>query len=138
VAILLGAELAVEGAVHIAQRAGLSQYVIGATVIAVGTTLPDKAISLVGGLRGRGGIVTANATGSNIFLLTLVLGLSAVVGGMGLRVSSGVTHVELPLLLAVTLLVALLFRRQALHRRAGASLLAIYVAYVGYVLLRGA
>lgn len=135
--ILVGAELAVEGAVHIAHRIGLSEYVIGATVVAIGTTLPDKAISLIGGLRGQGGVVTANATGSNIFLLTLVLGISAFFSSSGLGVASSVTHVEIPILLAVTALVALLFQRQTLHRRAGTGLLALYCGYLAYVLARG-
>jgi Ca2+/Na+ antiporter len=137
VVISLGAELVVQGAVHIAHRIGLSEYVIGATVVAVGTTLPDKAISLIGGLRGRGGIVTANATGSNIFLLTLVLGTAALFGGSGLTVTPSVAHVEVPILVVVTALVALLFQRQSLHRGAGIGLLAVYFGYIGYVFAHG-
>jgi len=133
-----GAELIVQGAVHIAGRINLSEYAIGATVIAIGTTLPDKAISLIGGLRGQGGVVTANATGSNIFLLTLVLGVAALPGGAGLAVAPTVAHVDMPLLLAATLLVALLFQQPSLHRRTGVALLFLYVAYVVYALLRGA
>src|SRR5439155_12000409 len=105
-----GAALVVQGAAHLAERIGLSEYAIGATVVAIGTTLPDKAISLIGGLRGQGGVVTANATGSNIFLLSLVLGLAALPGGAGLAVPPTVAHVDMPLLLAVTVLITLLFR----------------------------
>jgi cation:H+ antiporter len=132
-----GAELVVQGAAHIAERIGLSEYAIGATVIAIGTTLPDKAISVIGGLRGQGGMVTANATGSNIFLLSLVLGLAALPGGVGLAVPPTVAHVDVPLLLAVTLLITLLFRRPSLHRRSGVVLLILYVAYVVYALVQG-
>jgi len=138
VVISLGAALVVQGAVHIAQRIGLSEYAIGATVVAIATTLPDKAISLIGGLRGQGGVVTANATGSNIFLLTLVLGLAALPGGTGLVVAPTVAHVDVPLLLAVTLLVTLLFRQPSLHRWTGVALLILYVAYIVYALVRGA
>ena len=132
-----GAELVVQGAAHIAERIGLSEYAVGATVVAIGTTLPDKAISLIGGLRGQGGVVTANATGSNIFLLSLVLGLAALPGGAGLAVPPSVAHVDVPLLLAMTLLITLLFRRPSLHRRIGAVLLILYVAYVVYALVQG-
>jgi hypothetical protein len=132
-----GAELVVQGAAHIAERIGLSEYAIGATVVAIGTTLPDKAISLIGGWRGQGGVVTANATGSNIFLLSLVLGLAALPGGAGLAVPPTVAHVDVPLLLAMTLLITLLFRRPSLHRRAGVGLLILYVAYVVYALVQG-
>ncbi len=138
VVISVGAELIVQGSVHIAQRIGLSEYAIGATVVSVGTTLPDKAISLIGGLRGQGGVVTANATGSNIFLLTLVLGLAALSGGAGLAVAPTVAHVDVPLLLAATLLVTLLFRQRSLHRRTGVALLILYVTYIVYALVRGA
>ena len=137
VVISAAAELVVQGAAHIAERIGLSEYAIGATVVAIGTTLPDKAISLIGGWRGQGGVVTANATGSNIFLLSLVLGLAALPGGAGLAVPPTVAHVDVPLLLAMTLLITLLFRRPSLHRRTGVGLLILYVAYVVYALVQG-
>jgi Ca2+/Na+ antiporter len=137
VVILVGAELVVEGGVHIAHRIGLSEFVIGATIVAIGTTLPDKAISLVGGLRGQGGVVTANATGSNIFLLSLVLGISTLFSSSGIRVASEVSHVQVPILLGVTVLVVALFQRRTLHRAAGVGLLALYGAYIVYVVVRG-
>lgn len=137
VAIAAGAELIVLGAVEIAGRLGLSDYAIGATVVAIGTTLPDKAISLVGGWRGQGGVVTANATGSNIFVLTLVLGLAALASGSGLAVAQGVVRVDLPLLVAASVLVVLLFSRPSLHRGTGSLLLVLYVAYLVYALARG-
>lgn len=137
VAIAAGAELIVLGAVEIAGRLGLSDYAIGATVVAFGTTLPDKAISLVGGWRGQGGVVTANATGSNIFVLTLVLGLAALASGSGLAVAQGVVRVDLPLLVAASVLVVLLFRRPSLHRGTGGLLLALYLAYLVFALARG-
>ena len=139
-AIVLGiaAELVVQGAVAMAQQLGLSDYAIGATVVAVGTTLPDKAISFVAGRRGQGGVVTANATGSNIFVLTIILGLAALASGSGLVVAPEVARVDLPLLVAASVLVVLLFRRPALGRGTGWTLLALYVAYISYALIRGA
>ncbi len=137
ITISVGAELVVQGAIYVAQYIGLSEYVIGATVVAVGTTLPDKAISLIGGLRGQGGIVTANATGSNIFLLTLVLGLAALTSGSGLSVAPSVSRVDTPILLAVSVLIVLLFQKRTLHRRSGLALLAIYIGYIAYQLVSG-
>jgi cation:H+ antiporter len=137
VVIALGAELVVQGAVVIAQQAGLSEYAIGATVVAVGTTLPDKAISFVAGRRGQGGVVTANATGSNIFVLTLVLGLAALFSGSGLTIAPEIARVDTPLLVAASVLVVGLFRRPALGRGTGLLLLALYLAYIVYALLRG-
>ena len=138
VVLSLGAELVVQGAVAIAQQLGFSEYAIGATVVAVGTTLPDKAISFVAGRRGQSGVVTANATGSNIFVLTLVLGLAALFSGAGLSISPDVARVDLPLLIAASILVVLLFHRPSLHRGTGVALLSIYAAYLAYALLRGA
>jgi cation:H+ antiporter len=82
-------------------------------------------------------VVTANATGSNIFLLSLVLGLAALPSGGGLAVPPTVAHVDVPLLLAMTLLITLLFQRPSLHRRVGVVLLVLYVAYVVYALVQG-
>jgi cation:H+ antiporter len=135
--ISAAAEAIVLGAVHIADEAGLSEYAIGATVVAIGTTLPDKAISLVGGIRGQGGVVTANALGSNIFLLTLVLGVAALSTSSGLAVPHNVTRVDIPLLLAATVLVAALFHRRNLHWRTGLALLSLYASYIAFALIRG-
>jgi Ca2+/Na+ antiporter len=136
-AVICGAaEAVVLGAVHIAHVVGLSDYAIGATVVAVGTTLPDKAISFLGGRRGQSGVVTANATGSNIFLLTLVLGLVALSSGSGLRLSHAVATVDVPLLVAASAAVAALFFRRSLHWRTGTALLTLYVGYVAFVLVR--
>lgn len=137
VIISAAAEAIVLGAADIAHQLGLSEYAIGATVVAIGTTLPDKAISFVGGRRGQSGVVTSNAVGSNIFVLTLVLGLAALSSSSGVAVSHTVTRVDLPLLLAATALVVALFHRSSLHRRTGAVLLVLYVGYITYALVRG-
>lgn len=137
-AVISGAaEAIVLGAAHIADVAGLSDYAIGATVVAIATTLPDKAISFVGGRRGQSGVVTANALGSNIFILTLVLGLAALSTSSGVSVAHSVTRVDLPLLLAASVLVVVLFHRPSLHWRTGLALLALYVAYIAFALIRG-
>jgi Ca2+/Na+ antiporter len=133
--ISAAAEAIVEGAVHIADQAGLSEYAIGATVVAIGTTLPDKAISFVGGRREQPGIVTSNAVGSNIFLLTLVLGLAAL--SSGVAVAHNITRVDLPLLLATSVLVVALFYRPSLHWRTGLALLTLYAGYITFALVRG-
>ena len=137
VVLAAGADLVVSGAVALAERVGLSDYAIGATIVAVGTTLPDKAVSWTGGRRGHGGVVTANAAGSNIFVLTLILGVAALTSPTVLTVAPAILRVDLPLLLLATLLVALLFRRPSLHRGTGALLLTLYAAYLAFALVRG-
>jgi len=106
-------------------------------VVAIGTTLPDKAISFVGGMRGQGGVVTSNALGSNIFILKLVLGLAALSSSSGVAVAHGVTRVDLPLLLAASVLVVALFHRRSLHWRTGLALLTLYAGYITFALVRG-
>ena len=128
--ISLGAWLVVEPAVYGARALGLSETVIGLTVVAIGTTLPDKAISLVGGLKEQGGLVVANAVGSNIFVLTLILGLAALAAPV---VADGQTvRFDIPVLLGSTLLLSLLFWRQRLHWRTGLLLLLLYAGYLAY------
>ena len=137
VVLAAGADLVVSGGVALAERVGLSDYAIGATIVAVGTTLPDKAISWKGGRLGHGGVVTANAAGSNIFVLPLSLGVAALTAPPVLTVAPAILRVDLPLLLLATLLVALLFRRPSLHRGTGALLLTLYAAYLAFALVRG-
>lgn len=126
--VALGAVLVVEPAVYFAHLLGLSQAVIGLTIVAVGTTLPDKAISLTGGLKARGGIVVANAVGSNIFVLTLVLGVSAIAASV--VADTQTLRFDVPVMLVCALLLCLLVFRGRLHWRTGVALLALYVCYL--------
>lgn len=128
--ISLGAWLVVEPAVYFAHALGLSETIIGLTVVAIGTTLPDKAISLASGLKNQGGLVVANAVGSNIFLLTLTLGLSAFVAPV--VADAQTLRFDIPVMLGSALLLCLLVFRERLHWRIGLGLLALYVAYVAY------
>ncbi|HEY7127962.1 MAG TPA: hypothetical protein VH540_28800 [Ktedonobacterales bacterium] len=128
VLVSLGAWLVVEPAVYAARALGLSETVIGLTIVAIGTTLPDKAISLMGGLKQQGGLVAANAVGSNIFLLTLVLGLAAFAGPLA---ASGKTlSFDVPAMLASAALLCLLLFRRQLHWRIGLFLLLLYAGYL--------
>jgi K+-dependent Na+/Ca+ exchanger-like protein len=126
--VALGAVLVVEPAVYFAHLLGLSEAVIGLTIVAVGTTLPDKAISLAGGLKARGGIVVANAVGSNIFVLTLVLGVSAIAAPV--VADTQTLRFDVPVMFACALLLCLLVFRGRLHWRTGIALLTLYVGYL--------
>lgn len=128
--VSLGAWLVVEPAVYFARALGLSETVIGLTLVALGTTLPDKAISLAGGIKQRGGLVVANTVGSNLFLLTLVTGLAALAGPV---ITDGPTlSFDVPVMLGSTLLFCLLLLRQNLHWRTGLLLLLLYAGYLVY------
>ncbi len=128
--VSLGAWLVVAPAVYFAHALGLSETIIGLTIVAIGTTLPDKAISLVGGFKSQGGLVVANAVGSNIFLLTLTLGLAALAAPV--TEDTQTLRFDVPVMLGSALLLSLLLLRQRLHWRAGLLLLALYIGYLAY------
>jgi K+-dependent Na+/Ca+ exchanger-like protein len=128
--VSLGAWLVVEPAVYFAHALGLSETIIGLTIVAIGTTLPDKAISLAGGLKQQGGLVVANAVGSNIFLLTLTLGLAAFAAPV--VADAQTLRFDVPVMIGSALVLWLLLLRQRLHWRAGLLLLLLYVGYLAY------
>jgi K+-dependent Na+/Ca+ exchanger-like protein len=128
--VSLGAWLVVEPAVYFARALGLSETIIGLTIVAIGTTLPDKAISLAGGLKQQGGLVVANAVGSNIFLLTLTLGLAALAAPV--VADAQTLRFDVPVMIGSALLLWLLLLRQRLHWRAGLLLLLLYAGYLAY------
>lgn len=126
--VTFGAVLMIEPAVYFAHLLGVPEAVVGLTLVAVGTTLPDKAISLAGGLKARGGIVVANAVGSNLFVLTLVLGLSAI--AMPVVADVQTLRFDVPIMVASALLLCLLVFWGRLHWRTGVVLLALYAGYL--------
>ncbi|HEY8475531.1 MAG TPA: sodium:calcium antiporter [Chloroflexota bacterium] len=128
--LIAGAELVIHGATSFARTVGVPEVVIGLTLVSVGTTLPDKVVSVVGARRGQGGIVVANAAGSNICNLLLVLGLAALV--QPLTVDEAVRSFDLPVLVGLATLVTLLALRTRLGRAEGALLLAVYAGYLAY------
>jgi K+-dependent Na+/Ca+ exchanger-like protein len=128
--VSLGAWLVVEPAVYFAHALGLPETVIGLTIVAIGTTLPDKAISLAGGLKQQSGIVVANAVGSNIFLLTLTLGLAAFAAPV--TADAQTLRFDVPVMIGCACLLWLLLLRQRLHWRVGLLLLLLYAGYLAY------
>jgi len=128
--IILGAEAVIRSAVYFAELLHVSEFVIGLTLVAVGTTLPDNVIAIAGALKGRSGIVTANAIGSNICNLLLPLGIAALV--CPLPVDAVTLAFDIPVLVMVTALVTLLFTRARLGRGTGALLLSLYALYLLY------
>lgn len=127
-AIIAGAEALVEGAVRIASLLGVPDVLIGLTIVAVGTTLPDKVIAIVGARRGQSGIVIGNTIGSNICNLLAALGVAALI--RPLAIDRPTRLFDLPVLLGTTALLAALLMRQSVGRRAGVGLVALYLAYL--------
>lgn len=128
VILIAGAQFTVTGASSVARALGISELVIGLTLVAVGTSLPEVAISIIATLRGHEDLATSNAVGSNIANLLVVLGVTAMI--LPVPVADRVLRVELPVMLAFAIVIMLLSFRQQLPRWVAALLLATYLAFV--------
>ena len=136
IALMVGARLLVDSATDIARAAGLSEAVIGLTIVAVGTSLPELATSLMAARRGQSEIAIGNVIGSNIFNILGILGLTALI--TPIPVDPRFTGLDIALALATALaLVAIAFLYDRLGRRTGAIFLALYALYVIWLALLG-
>jgi cation:H+ antiporter len=127
--LIAGANRLVVGATAIAQQLGVSERVIGLTILAVGTSLPELASSVVAVQRGHGDLALGNVVGSNIFNVLCILGLTGLVAP--LDQGAGAIRQDLWVMVGFSLaLVALLHRGQTLHRTESGVLLLAYVVYV--------
>ncbi len=134
--VVLGADWLVDGASSVARRAGLSEFVIGLTIVGMGTSAPEMVVSLVGALEGNGDIAVGNVVGSNIFNTLLILGLTAIILPMGITRSN--RKRDIPMNLLVTFLLVLLgleysifgIGTDGLNRIDGIILLILFIAYM--------
>ena len=132
VGLVLGAQALVGGAVSLARALGVSERVVGLTVVSVGTSLPELAVSMAAALRKQQEMAVANVVGSNIFNLLMILGAAGL--ARPLLVDSRIVAVDLWVMMAFTvLLFPLVFRKGLLTRVRGACLLAAYVCYVAWL-----
>lgn len=116
-------------AASIADAFGLSGTVLGVTVLSFATTLPEKFVAIIGGARGHGGIVVASTAGSNIFLLTLCLGITFVAGNQKELAGSVIPFELLVTWASSALFVLIVFL--GLDRWVGGVLLLLYIAFIG-------
>jgi len=134
--LLVGAKMLEYGAVRIAEELGVSEVVIGVTIVAFGTSLPELAVSLASALKGEYGLAIGNIVGSNIFNLLAVIGVAATIEPSALAPS--VLSLHIFVMVAFTLvLFAMTYDydgRAKLSRLEGAALLIAYIAYNGYVI----
>jgi cation:H+ antiporter len=135
--LVLGADWLVTAAVTFAKALGVSDLVIGLTIVAAGTSMPEVAASLVAAFKGERDIAVGNVVGSNTFNILGCLGLSGVLaGGSGLGVAPSVLAFDLWVMLAVALACLPVFLSgREIARWEGGVFVAYYVAYVGYLIL---
>ena len=134
--LVVGADVFVGGAVRLAEAAGVSNAVIGLTVVAVGTSLPELATSMVAAFRGESEIAVGNVVGSNLFNVLGILGVGALVRPLA---APGLEVVDVAVMVVVTAaVVPMMVSGRRLVRLEGAALVAGYVAYVGYLVIQHA
>jgi cation:H+ antiporter len=127
-----GGHLLVTVAVSLATSLGVSQATIGLTIVAVGTSLPELATSVIASARGQGDIAVGNVVGSNMFNILGILGTTAVIHPLRL---GGISVIDLGTMVAASgALMILLYARHRLGRVAGSLLLASFVAYVSWLI----
>lgn len=132
--MVLGARWFVASAVDIARWLGMSELVIGLTIVAAGTSLPEVATSVMATLRGERDIAIGNVVGSNIFNLFSVLGLTSLI--QPITVAPAALAVDIPFMVATALLcLPIFFTHRLIDRVEGALLLAIYGLYVTFLIL---
>ena len=137
VGLVVGGRLLIDGSVTLAEAAGLSEALIGLTIVAIGTSLPELATSAVAALRGHADIAIGNVIGSNIFNVFWVLGLTSTILQLPFNPATNVD--VLVSVFATALLFGFMFtgKRRQLERWEGAALLILYAGYIAYLIGRG-
>ena len=131
--LIKGADWFVEGASSIADRFGIPQLVIGLTIVAMGTSAPEAAVSISAALKGSAEITIGNIVGSNILNILLILGVTAVI--RAIRVEDTTIKYEIPAMILITILLAFLgLRDNVVSRMEGGILLVCMALYLVYLL----
>ncbi len=134
--LVAGAQALVVGASDIATDLGVSDLVIGLTVVAIGTSLPEVATTVVAALRGQRDLAVGNAIGSNLFNLLAVLGITAAVSPTSLPIPDSALQVDLPVMIAVAVACLPIFVvGHVLQRWEGVTFFVLYLLYIGWLVL---
>ena len=137
IALFLGGKWTVDGAVFIAQQFGLSQFLISATIIAIGTSLPELVTSIVAALKKDVDLAIGNIVGSNIFNILWILGLTSLISTIKIPVF---INLDIVILLIVTLLLLLFMftgKKYTIERKHGILFIILYIIYIIFLIMRG-
>jgi len=136
VLLVFGADWLVESATNLAKAMGVSDVVIGLTIVAAGTSMPEVATSIVATLKGERDIAVGNVVGSNIFNILACLGIASLVAPDGLDIPHAILVFDFWVMLAVALIcLPIFFSGRKIARWEGFLLLSYYVAYTVYLIL---
>lgn len=132
--LVLGSRWFVNSAVSFAAYLGVSELIIGLTIVAAGTSMPEVVTSVIAAIRGERDITVGNVVGSNIFNILGVLGISSMLAPSGISVSEPIIGFDIPLMIAVAIAcLPIFFTRGVISRWEGALFLGYYVAYTLYL-----
>lgn len=133
--LMLGSKWLVDSAVAIAESFGVSELVIGLTIVAAGTSMPEVATSVVAAIRGERDIAVGNVVGSNLFNILSVIGLSSIVAPSGINISEAALRFDIPVMIAVAVACfPIFFAGYRITRANGVAFLGFYIAYVVYLI----
>ena len=130
--LVKGADLFVDGASGIAKKFGISELIIGLTIVAMGTSAPEAAVSIAAATKGSAGISIGNVIGSNIMNIFIILGVVAAI--VPLTIEESTIRYEMPFTILVTVAFVLMGRDGLITRLDGAILWAGLLVYIGYLL----
>ncbi len=132
VMLIKGADWFVEGAAGVAARFGIPQLVIGLTIVAMGTSAPEAAVSITSALAGTAGITVGNVVGSNILNILIILGITAVI--IAVPVQKSTVRIEIPFMIGITVVFLLVgaFDNQ-ITRLEGVLLWGLFIVYLAYL-----
>ena len=131
--LIFGSNLFVEAATQVAKSLGVSEAMIGLTIVAGGTSLPELATSVVAALKGRSAIAIGNVIGSNVFNILMILGITGVICPMDLK---GITLIDFSVLIgSIVLLWFFTFTKYTVARWEGAVLTLIFVGYMTHLIM---
>lgn len=134
--LICGSDWFIESAVVIARSLGISELVIGLTIVAAGTSLPEVATSVIAAIRGERDIAVGNAVGSNIFNIMAVLGISSFLSSEGVAVSTDAFTIDIPVMVAAAVAcLPVFFTGHVIARWEGAMFLAYYCAYTTLIVI---
>ena len=134
-AVSLGGELTIRNVVELAKIFNLSETLVGLTIVAIGTSLPELVVSVTSAIKGEGEILVGNIVGSNIFNILLILGISSLLGNLTVDVSSYMIDLLTVNLVAFMLLLISIFKKK-LTRIDGILFLVIYAVYISFAMIR--
>ena len=135
--LVLGSNWLVDGAVAIATFIGVSELVIGLTIVAAGTSLPEVATSIVAGIRGERDIAVGNVVGSNVYNILVVIGAAAALAPGGLSVAPAAVNFDIPVMIAAAVACLPVFIASGVIRRwQGGLFFAYWLAYTTFVILQ--